>query len=262
MIQRKKLIDTVKISDLLSTGGIFSKIANIQDQPFTWLTSSFALTLDKDYYLVHSGDKRISIAYDRLLKYEDEEVISDAMLELAHIIIGKYALTWNKIYSAINTNYSPLENYDMEQIETPDITKERKVATDLTETTSHEIDTTEERKVNTDMKNEQKVYGFNSSNPVPNGETDTTGSDNNNIETNRKTADALKNIDTVRTTGNQTGNIETETEDGTRTLTRHGNIGVTTSQQMLQSEIDLRNNFNFINQLMNDVDSELCMLVY
>ena len=66
----------------------------------------------------------------------------------------------------------------------------------------------------------------------------------------------------MRTTGTQTGNIETETEDGTRTLTRHGNIGVTTSQQMLQSEIDLRNNFNFINQIMNDVDSELCMLVY
>ena len=57
-------------------------------------------------------------------------------------------------------------------------------------------------------------------------------------------------------------NEETDTETGTRGLTRHGNIGVTTSQQMLQSEIDLRSNYHFINQIMNDVDSILCLLVY
>ena len=43
-----------------------------------------------------------------------------------------------------------------------------------------------------------------------------------------------------------------------RKLTRSGNIGVTTSQQMLQSEIDLRQ-YNFFEQLFNDVDEVMCL---
>ena len=46
------------------------------------------------------------------------------------------------------------------------------------------------------------------------------------------------------------------------THTRSGNIGVTTSQQMLQSEIDLRNNFNMINQIYKDIDSIVTQYVW
>ena len=45
-------------------------------------------------------------------------------------------------------------------------------------------------------------------------------------------------------------------------FTRSGNIGVTTSQQMLQSELDLRNNYDFFNHIFIDVDSILCSLYY
>ena len=47
-------------------------------------------------------------------------------------------------------------------------------------------------------------------------------------------------------------------DDNHRKLTRSGNIGVTTSQQMLQSEIDLRQ-WNFYNMLMNDIDEIMCL---
>lgn len=212
----EKLIDTVNISDLLSTGGIFSKIASLQNQPLTWLTTEFALQLDEDYYLSHSGGKFISNAYKRLIDAEEDNIITDALLEMAKMILQKFALSWDKIYSAINTNYKPLENYDMEQTETPDITHIKNVKTN--------------------MKVQNDVYGFNSSNPVPSSQTTTDGASLNNEETNKET--------------------------GTRGLTRHGNIGVTTSQQMLQSEIDLRSKFNFTNHLFDDVDTMLCLLVY
>lgn len=39
---------------------------------------------------------------------------------------------------------------------------------------------------------------------------------------------------------------------------RHGNIGVTTSQQMLQSEFDLRLNFNFYDVVFDLIIKELC----
>lgn len=47
-------------------------------------------------------------------------------------------------------------------------------------------------------------------------------------------------------------------DDNHRKLTRSGNIGVTTSQQMLQSEIDLRQ-WNFYNMIMNDIDDVMCL---
>lgn len=46
-----------------------------------------------------------------------------------------------------------------------------------------------------------------------------------------------------------------------RELTREGNIGVTTSQQMLQSEIDVRK-YSLYNQVYKDIDSILCQDVY
>ena len=162
----EKLIDTVNISDLLSTGGIFSKIASLQDQPLTWLDTTLALQLDKDYYLSHSGGKFISNAYKRLIDAEEDNIITDALSEMAKMILQKFALSWDKIYSAINTNYKPLENYDMTQTETPDITHTKNV------------------KINTKVQND--VYGFNSSNPVPSSQTTTDGASLNNEETNKE----------------------------------------------------------------------------
>lgn len=62
------------------------------------------------------------------------------------------------------------------------------------------------------------------------------------------------NVD-VTTTGNADSNY--------RELTRSGNIGVTTSQQMIQSEIELRQDLNnFYNIIYDDVDSILCNNLY
>lgn len=216
----KKLIQTIPINDLLVTGGIFTKIqsydATLTEPIFPWLTSDLALLIDKDYYLVHSGRKTISASYNHLQKLEDDGIIADALLEIAKLVHNKFALSWNKIYDAINTAYKPLENYDMKEKETPNVTKTRNIKED--------------------MQTDNDVYGFNSTTPVPQSKS------------------------TV--SGDKLNNEQTETETGTRDLERHGNIGVTTSQQMLQSEIDLRTNFNFMNQIMNDVDSILCLLVY
>ena len=230
---KKKLIDTIQISDLLSTGGVFSKLytydQTLTEPNFAWLTSDVALYLDKDYYLVHSGQKKINQSYERFIQLKEDGLIADDLLEIVKIIAYKYALKWNKLFDAINTDYAPLDNYNMEQTETPDITKTKTVDSNVSTTTTDDI-------------TDNDVYGFNSSTGVPSGKSTRNG--------------------TVTVSGSSDDNIETETESGTRGLTRHGNIGVTTSQQMLQSEIDLRNNYNFTNQLMDDMDSEICLLVY
>ena len=49
--------------------------------------------------------------------------------------------------------------------------------------------------------------------------------------------------------------------DNMRELTRKGNIGVTSSQQLIESEIELRE-YNFIETIYSDIDSILTLKIY
>lgn len=137
------------------------------------------------------------------------------------------------------------------------------------------------------------VYGYNSSNAVPSGTessdashkntqtfndvTDeksfTSRSDNRDIVTtftNRADTDSRKdtynNIADTDTRKDTYNNIQDQrtlnTKDRTEhNLTRKGNIGVTTSQQMVQSEYDLRK-WLFFEEVMLDVDKLLTLSIY
>lgn len=236
---KMKIIDTFNTT---SGHGLWHQLYDRDTNPpdehvqvFEWLSEEIAEYLDNEYYNFHSGDKDISKQYNRLIEKYNEQfsslttAIQYANDNVINVVLHKYANKWNRLYDAINIDYSPLENYDMTQTETPDITKEKTVATNVTTETKDDV-------------TETAINGFNSTNPVPQGKTTRNGSS------------------TV--SGDANDNVETEKETGTRGLTRHGNIGVTTSQQMLQSEIDIRRNFNFFNEIMDDVDSILCLLVY
>lgn len=85
----------------------------------------------------------------------------------------------------------------------------------------------EDTSTNSDINTNSSVYGFNSNDAVPSNSQNVNGSQLSNTEHHE----------------------------------RRGNIGVTTSQQMLESEIKLRE-WNLFNQMMNDVDSILCLRVY
>lgn len=95
---------------------------------------------------------------------------------------------------------------------------------------SEEVENVASKITNQTTQNAE-VYGFNSSDAVPSAETGATST----------------------TTGNA--------NDNERKLTRKGNIGVTTSQQMLQSEFELRKN-NFYNIMYTDIDTLLTLSIY
>ena len=129
------------------------------------------------------------------------------------------------------TEYNPLENYSMTEERTPDLTIED------TETQKSEITTNRETSAH------NKYKGFNTDDPVLLNQTDGT--------------------DDVTTSGGSEDNEthKTTTHTGTETLTRSGNIGVTTSQQMLESEFKVRQ-YDFYQMIYNDIDSVLCLSVY
>ena len=214
--------------------GVMETIYEKQDNPFEWLDETTAKTLDERFILEHSGSKKLSPLFERLIffsrVYETPFAVMD---KLADDVINAYADKWNKLYSAIiSSSYNPLENYNMEQVETPDITRER--------------DTSQNTKVTTSSSGDSSsgVHGFNSAVAVPTEEGETSS---------EVTVEGDKKDNTTH---------EEETETGTRELTRHGNIGVTTSQQMLESEVTLREKVNFYNIVLNDIAKLLCLNVY
>lgn len=52
-----------------------------------------------------------------------------------------------------------------------------------------------------------------------------------------------------------------DAKDNVRNLERHGNIGVTTNAQMLSGELEVRQ-YDFIQSVMNDIDSISLLMVY
>ena len=241
-MERIKLIETINpqtFFDSTQIDGIFSTFVRRfpNDESLSFLTQDFAQWLDFEFYFHRSGEKYLSPYYVFLREqqkiYDVSTWESDSKVLAMRMLINKFALSWNKIWDALTTNYKPLENYDMEQTETPDITKERNTKSNTKITNTNEIETSQ-----------QNVFGFNSSDAVP--------------------STSQEGSNTTTTEGNEDDNNtwEEETETGTRGLTRHGNIGVTTSQQMLLSEVDLRTKTIFTDIVLKDVDSMLCLMVY
>lgn len=121
---------------------------------------------------------------------------------------------YEKMIDALNTEYKPLENYN----KTLDRTEDRATAEKDERSVSENRTSSEDSKSN--------ISAFNSSSYVPSSEDYTNGNLKTNSEDDRN---ALTND---------------EFKIGERA---YGNIGVTTSQQMLESEIKLRKEINIFN---------------
>lgn len=247
-----------------NTIGVFSAIVTgipEADRP-EWLTTTSATDLDLLYHDMHSAERLAAPVVERYADLNDpRELSATQRLKLGALIYLKYGRKWARMWALNKIEYNPIENYNMLEEETPDITKThggtttREVSDDfaLNETVTTDTDVT----VSSDNEAENSVYGFQNAVGVP------ANSGIGNTTT-RTTGDSEHNI-VSRTTG-QTGDTTetldyTDTETGTRTLERSGNIGVTTSQQMAQSEIELWK-WNFYDDVMRDIDSILTLAVY
>ena len=86
-------------------------------------------------------------------------------------------------------------------------------------------------KITSTVGTDNKTYGFGSGTPAPADE------------------------------ASSTSTTEGDKDDNYRELTRSGNIGVTTSAQLLEGELEVRKNI-FIDIVMNDIDTIMCLKLY
>jgi len=82
------------------------------------------------------------------------------------------------------------------------------------------------------------------------------------------TKGARSDTDTITHSDSGSNNLayqnrkNTNTKTGSITKTRHGNIGVTMTQQLIEAETELRNRWQFYNILIADVANELTLSIY
>lgn len=222
MNEKKRLIDVW--DGWLTGGGIFSVLEDLEGITLPWADQEIVPALDAEYYGNISGDKPVSPLLEKMI---DGSVMTDLEKDFtAMTIVTMFLDNWNKEWATLSAQYNPIENYSMTE----------EMTDDQTVSEYGKIHTREDN-----LKDESKtaVYGFNSSeaSDTGSGETTRTGS----------------------VTDRDSGE---DTHTRNYTLTRSGNIGVTTSQQMLQSERDLWKWNFFRDVVFPDLDQILTLRIY
>lgn len=117
--------------DWLNGEGILTVLTTIKDVP--WKGTVAGQILDDDYYGNHSGNRELSGLAENLL-YNDK-LSPAAHQRLANVLFAKYGDSWTRSWEALQIDYEPLSNYDMEEHETPAETTETITPAETTTTT-------------------------------------------------------------------------------------------------------------------------------
>lgn len=166
----------------------------------------------------------------------------DFMQSLIGVWSKKWYRTFDKWIKALNIEYSPLENYDRMEDWTDTRNKKDSSSdgsTGSVDATGHITDsgsTSLTGNVTDSGTIEKKVSAFDSSEYQPSDHTTT--SDTQSTSENTTSSNNRGTTENTKTSNNLTHSGE-EHEGNTHKGRIHGNVGVTTSQQMLESELKL-----------------------
>lgn len=164
---------------------------------------------------------------------------------------NKYQNNWKKLYDTTVLEYNPIENYDRMEDWTDTDDETSTSARDNTRNTTNTVKSTSTNEVMNSVNVTDQNTAFNAgladhAKQITDGDTTENGSITN-TETGKDTENENVN-------GGRTGRH-------TRVGRAHGNIGVTTSQQMIQSERDLVV-FNIYDVIAESFIENFCLMVY
>lgn len=212
-----------------SNKGIFELFVNPP-----WGFEKEARFLNIDYFGTNSGSKLVSPLVRFLM--ENGELHDEARQLLADTIMNRFFENWSRLWVTNVAKYEPIHNYDVH-----DENVRTKVETSNLKEKSSSVNSTEHGKI---QNYEDNVFGFNSIEHVPSDDGRTTDS-------------GVTKVTDNNTTDNTDNSFLNENEHHRR----YGNIGVTTSQQMIQQERDVWK-WNFFRQVFEDIDSVLTIPFY
>lgn len=189
-------------------------------------------TLDKEallgYFFMYAGKNES--------RYGDPEELKD----LIEMWSRARNTEWKRMCDALRAEYNPIENYDRTE-------EHKETETEDNTRNSTGNDTTKENASGTTENSEEnKVSAFDSSSYQP-----------KNIVTGNSISTS-EGASTVNRTLEDRENREVNRAHESRT---HGNIGVTTNQQMIQSELELRM-YNIYKEIALEFENEFTVPIY
>lgn len=220
------------------TDGIFTKLFNNGYKP-EWLdTIEKTQELNILYHTNFSYTKLESVLlYNTRVMQQPESLIYNS-------IINIFNLKWDKLYNTLKLEYNPIWNVDG--------TEERTITSNDNDTVNRSIqydkDETIESTTNHTVTNDtniNNISAFNSETFSPLNENVRNGSEtSNDLTTNISNNKDVEDI------------VNVKEHTTTETFKRQGNIGVTSTQHLIEEE---RKNwqYNFYEQVFKDIDSIL-----
>ena len=242
------------------------------------------------FTLVDTIDGNLRARYGNrgLLEYytrTDENDVKTDFETILYVYLKSREKEYARLYDLIDLEYNPIENYSMEENESGFNTSDNMYG-DITESNNSVFG---ERKTDNTLSHgkvtDTETLDIGEITTISNGEDKRAPFDDNEYENVTKadgtsTTDARTDKSTSVRDGYEDKNTFSEDEhidsnmkhisehgdtfhtDFTRTLTRSGNIGVTTSQQMIESSINLAPKFNLVDRISRDVANLVSKGVY
>lgn len=227
------------VFDGWNTGnGIFSYLAEVTDLPWKDVETVDNTVLDIAYFGNHSGSKFCSPIVKLSIDADTGYVTQAARVTIAKILISKYLQNWKHLWETNVAVYTPIHNYDMTE------TRNLISADSMSENgNSNGQDVTAHGRTETEM---DYKYGLNTDteNPRPSDRINSTEGGN-----------------TTTTSANSDQRNRVNAGEKQESSHRAGNIGVTTTQKLIQEERDLWL-WNFFDQVFNDLDRELALMFH
>ena len=277
-----KLLETLTLGQMikmLNNGdvvGIFPSMILSSDKFYSKLYD-----LCFGYYMQRSGEKTISLTYERLLQLVDAKIYTNETAEnlIGKLIRGKFIEKWNRVYDVlISEQYNALQNQDFTEqktgnnknVDTHNTTKSRQGTN--TDTTTYDTNVEDNGKTGTSetttrrAEDSNDVYGFNSITPVGDTISHETTSETILGEADKNTS---HNIQTkTGTEAKQFGINESENHTGTDTTDISIDENVNRSgrnvsgAELINEELNLRNTQLFFDIIYSDIDSIATLKIY
>ena len=209
----------------------------------------------------------------------------DFMRMLIGVWSKKEKRIWEDLLRSETFEYNPIENYDRFETETSGNTRQHSGVDSTSESvqgssvTDGENSRTILNTTTTSNSNQgsgsdsqtttNEITAFDSNALVTHDRSATTGQNSSTLTQNgtetQSGTDTLTDDTTVTNTESKTGSFthgEKIADSASRESHIHGNIGVTTSQQMLESEIAISEKLNVYDYIVQEFKRRFCILVY
>lgn len=204
-----------------------------------------------DLFKLPDGVLLDSVRDNILMELAELELLypsGDFMKTAIGIWSSKQLPVWQKLYATTNLEYNPIHNYDRMEEWTEEETGNRNESRTQIQESEGESRGTVQNSGEDTVKSD--VSAFNETSYTPKElQTTTLGTENTSSGTAKQKTDIKDGTD------------ENSSRNNTRTGRAFGNIGVTTTQQMIEAERNVVK-FNIVDYIVEDFKQRFCLLIY